>query len=199
MTGSAPRLILASGSPRRRELLTPLGIPFAVQCADIDESVLPDESPSAYALRVAAEKAEKVFERFPDSTVIGADTIVVLGDVNGVERILGKPLDDADAERMLRELRNREHQVLTAYSIRGPGGRKRDNIVCTIVGFDWMSDDDIRRYISTGEPRDKAGSYAIQGAGGVFVKRIVGSYSNVVGLPVAEVYADLRALGVVPS
>lgn len=193
MKSAASSLILASASPRRRELLEALGIEFGLQAADIDESVLPDESPTTYAVRLASEKAEHVAKTFPSSIVLGADTIVVLND-GGTERILGKPTDDADACSMLRALSGREHDVYTAYSIRAPG-LKKDNIVRTAVRFQSITDEEIRRYVNTGEPKDKAGAYAIQGNGGMFVRSINGSYSNVVGLPVAEVYDDLKALG----
>ena len=195
MTASSLRFVLASASPRRRELLEGLGVAFEIRAADIDERVRENEKPIEYARRLASEKAERVSEAEPGAVVLGADTIVVLSN-GGAEQILGKPSDKNDAFAMLRLLSNREHHVYTAYSIRSAEIRK-DNIVKTAVVFQPMSDDEIHRYVETGEPSDKAGAYAIQGIGGMFVKRIHGSYSNVVGLPVAELYEDLKALELV--
>lgn len=191
---SAP-LVLASGSPRRRELLASLGLAFTVDPVPTDESVAPGESPEAYVERVAHAKLVAALAHLdalhPESFVLTGDTTVVLGD-----RILGKPEDDADARSMLAGLMGRSHRVLTGI---GVGTRARGPIevelVSTEVRFRAATPDEIVRYVATGEGRDKAGSYAIQGIGGGFVEGIVGSYSNVVGLPVAETLGLLRRAG----
>jgi septum formation protein len=208
-------LVLASGSPRRQELLRAAGISFAVQPADIDETPLANEPPQAYAERMAQEKALVVSQKRPQDLVLGADTIVV---VDGA--ILGKPRDGEDACRMLRLLSGRTHQVITsvcltksvargqgtvvsanaepwvqAASERGSGNGKRDLKISsetTLVTIVELSDDEIRAYVATGEPMDKAGAYAIQGMASRWIPRIEGDYSNVVGLPVALVYRMLR-------
>src|SRR5687768_3660717 len=173
-------LILASASPRRAELLTSAGYAFAVDPADVDESFLPGETADTYAMRVARAKAQTVASRNPrDRVVLAADTVVVAGT-----EILGKPVDAADATRMLRRLSGIEHDVLTAVVASGPGGELTD-LVRTRVHFIELSDDDIAWYVGTGEPQGKAGAYAIQGRGARFVDRIEGSWSNVVGLPIA--------------
>jgi septum formation protein len=176
------QLILASASPRRAELLTQAGFDFAVDAADADERVLPGESPDAYVVRVALDKMRAVAARHPPTAVIlAADTTVVLEG-----EILGKPLHDADATRMLRLLSGNVHDVLTAVVVRGPAGELSD-VVRTKVHFLELSADDIAWYVGTGEPAGKAGAYAIQGRGARFVDRIDGSWSNVVGLPIATV------------
>lgn len=175
-------LILASASPRRSELLIQAGFEFEVDAADVDERVLPDESPDAYVARVAGDKAREVVVRHPSHAVIlAADTTVV---ANG--EILGKPLNDDDAARMLALLSGIEHDVLTAVVVKGPAGERAD-VVRTRVHFIELSADDIAWYIATREPEGKAGAYAIQGRGARFVDRIDGSWSNVVGLPIATV------------
>ena len=176
------RLILASASPRRSELLVQAGFEFDVDAADVDERVLPDESPGAYVARVAADKAREVAARHPSHAVIlAADTTVVAGG-----EILGKPRDDADAARMLTRLSGVEHDVLTAVVVTGPAGARAD-VVRTRVHFVELSAADIAWYIATREPEGKAGAYAIQGRGARFVDWIEGSWSNVVGLPIATV------------
>ena len=182
----SPRLVLASQSPRRRELLAQLGLSFDVRPSDADETVHPGEPPRDYVLRVAREKARAV----AGDLVLAADTAVVLGD-----EVLGKPADDADARRMLRALSGTEHEVLTAVVLRRDAALELDTVVSTRVVFAELSDREIDRYVSTGEPRDKAGAYAIQGAGGAFVRSVEGSVSNVVGLPLAETAALLRRAG----
>jgi septum formation protein len=184
--GPRPRLVLASQSPRRRELLAQLGLSFDVRPSDADETVHPGEPPRDYVLRVAREKARAV----AGDLVLAADTAVVLGD-----EVLGKPADDADARRMLRALSGTEHEVLTAVVLRRDAALELDTVVSTRVVFAELSDREIDRYVSTGEPRDKAGAYAIQGAAIAFVRSVVGSPSNVVGLPIAETVALLRRAG----
>jgi septum formation protein len=188
-------LILASASPRRQELLRNAGIPFAVQPADINEAPLAGESPRDCAERLAREKALAVFQRRPQNYVLGADTIVVVDDV-----ILGKPRDGDDAARMLRMLSGRTHAVITGVCLVGEkavGGQwpMATASETTLVTMCELSDDDIRNYIATGEPMDKAGAYAIQGIASRWIPRIEGDYSNVVGLPVALVYRMLREQG----
>ncbi len=187
-----PRLILASQSPRRRELLAGLGIALEIRPAATDESVVPGEPPRAYVARVAREKARAV----PGAVVLAADTAVVLGD-----EILGKPRDGADAARMLRALSGTRHEVLTAVCVRtmgagdAAGAREREALVATEVRFRALSDREIAWYVATGEPLDKAGAYALQGAGGALVDGVAGSVSGVVGLPLAEALALLAEAG----
>jgi septum formation protein len=184
-----PRLVLASESPRRRELLAQLGFSFEVRPARSDESVHPGEAPRDYVLRVAREKARAV----PGDLVLAADTAVVLG-----AEVLGKPRDPEDARRMLRALSATVHEVLTAVCVRrarpGPA-LELDEIVATRVRFAPLSARTIDWYVAGGEPLDKAGAYAIQGAGGAFVLSVEGSVSNVVGLPLAETADLLRRAG----
>jgi septum formation protein len=180
------RLVLASASPRRAELLRAAGIAFDVQPANIDEAVVAGESPAEYVSRLAEGKARAVHELDGDRTVLAADTAVV---VDG--HILGKPLDEGDAGRMLGMLSGRTHEVLTAVSIFHPGQIVDTRVDTTIVEFAPLSEDDISWYVSSGEPMDKAGAYAVQGLASRFVTRIEGSYSNVVGLPIALVYQML--------
>jgi septum formation protein len=174
---AAHRLVLASGSPRRRELLGLLGVPFDVVSPDVDESPFPGERPTDHVLRIASAKANVVARRRPESLVLAADTVVDLDD-----RILGKPVDAADAARMLRALSGREHQVHTGVVVADDV-----ELVTTVVRFDELFPADVERYVATGEPLDKAGAYAIQGAGAAFVREVRGSVTNVIGLPLAEV------------
>jgi len=180
-------LVLASASQRRQELLRNAGIAFAVQPADIDESPHDGESPVECAQRLAQEKALAVSRRRPQDCVLGADTIVVVD-----EKILGKPRDAADAARMLRLLSGRTHEVITGVCLVGPVGELRTASETTRVTMCEISDDNIKEYIATGEPMDKAGAYAIQGVASRWIPRIEGDYSNVVGLPVALVYRMLQ-------
>jgi septum formation protein len=194
-------LVLASASPRRHELLRNAGIPFVVQPTDIPEVPQQGEAPRSFAERMAREKALAVFRQRPDDFVLGADTIVVVE-----ARILGKPRDGADAARMLRLLSGRRHQVTTGVCLVGPQLRTENRkpetgfedvrSETTVVAMEALSDDDIRSYISSGEPMDKAGAYAIQGRASRWISRIEGDYSNVVGLPVSLVYKMLREGGV---
>jgi septum formation protein len=184
------RLILASASARRRELLTAAGVPFVVDPVEADERRLPDEPPVEYATRVALAKARAGLVRHPSDVVLGADTIVLVDDL-----VLGKPADEADAVAMLGRLSGRGHDVITGVALAWHG-HERSFAERTRVWFAPLSPDDIRSYVSTGEPRDKAGAYAIQGGAARFVTRVDGSYSNVVGLPVAAVLQYLTEAGV---
>jgi septum formation protein len=179
-------VILASASPRRADLLTAAGVAFEVRAVDVDEQPFDGESADGYVARVAADKATAC-PAAADAVVLAADTVVV---VDG--RILGKPADEADAARMLRLLSGRGHDVLTAVAVRR-GGTVAVEVDSTAVVFAPLSDADIAWYVASGEPRDKAGAYAVQGLASRFVQRIDGSYSNVVGLPVALVCRMLGA------
>ncbi len=183
------RLVLASSSPRRRELLTSAGFTFDVVPADIDERVRADESADVYVRRMALEKAEAVRVSVHDGTILAADTIVVVdGDV------LGKPIDDDDAVRMLTRLSGREHQVLTAVAVWWPDAAEPDlTMEKTRVWMRIIPAGEIAKVVATGEPRDRAGAYAIQGLASRWVTRIEGSYGTVVGLPVEAVDRLLRA------
>src|SRR5882672_11269847 len=178
------KLILASASPRRAEILRTVGWPFAALAVDIDESRRVGEEAVAYVERLARAKAEAAAPRVPGSTILGADTVVVIEN-----EILGKPIDDGDARRMLRLLRDRWHQVLTGIAlVNGETGSSTVAHEITEVRFAAMSEDEISWYVATGEPKDKAGAYAIQGQGARFIKQIRGDYFNVVGLPVRLLY-----------
>ena len=174
-------LVLASASPRRAELLRAAGFTFDVLVADVDEAVHPGEAPAAYVRRVAEAKGRAVASRAAGRRVLAADTTVVADGV-----ILGKPADAADATRMLRALSGRAHQVLTGVWLDGAC-----EMESTDVHFVPLSDEEIAWYVASGEPMDKAGAYAIQGLAARYISRIHGSYSNVVGLPIARVYAML--------
>ena len=187
------RLILASASPRRAELLRAAGFEFRVIAPDIDESVMAGESPEQYARRLAETKARAVFARGGCDPVLAADTVVV---VDGIP--LGKPTDEADAARMLRMLSGREHVVMTAVCLMtgaGPAEAGHTLVARTSVAFAPLSDTEIGWYVDSGEPCDKAGAYAVQGLAARFVTRIEGSYSNVVGLPMAVVYDLCKQAG----
>ena len=179
-------LILASSSPRRAELLQSAGYTFDVVVADVDESILEGESPSTYVRRLAAEKSAAV--QAADTIILGADTTVV---VDG--EVLGKPRDDEEAAAMLRRLSGRRHEVLTGISIR-QGSYEVGHVESTTVWFAELTKEDIAWYVASGEGRDKAGAYAIQGLASRFIPRIDGSYANVVGLPVAAVDELLRSV-----
>lgn len=190
-----PDLILASASPRRRELLEDLGLALVILPVDIDEAAREGEPVRDYAVRVAAEKCDAAVARQGATAlaVLAADTIVSIG-----HDILGKPADEAQAEAMLRRLAGRRHEVLTAYRIR-LGETMVERLVTTFVTFRSLDDKEVAAYLASGEWRGKAGAYAIQGIAGCFVTDIRGSFTNVVGLPVAEVVADLRALEALPG
>ena len=184
------RLILASASPRRSELLRNAGFTFEVLPADVEESPRAGETAEEYTVRVARDKAAAAAAAAgdPSAVVIAADTEVVID-----RRILGKPRDDADADRMLRLLSNAAHDVLTAVVIRAQG-REQTEVVVTRVWFVGMSDGEIDWYVRSGEPRGKAGAYAMQGLGARFIDRIEGSWSNVVGLPIHTVHRMIAGL-----
>lgn len=177
------KLILASGSPRRRELLTAVGWEFEAITAGIDESVKPGEDPVTYVQRLAKSKAEAVAAKLGRGLVLGADTTVVIDN-----QILGQPIDDDDARRMLQLLNDRWHEVLTGVAVVRVAGQSRVAYERTRVRFAEMSDTEIDWYVSTGEARGKAGAYGIQGAAGLFIKEIEGDYFNIVGLPIRLVY-----------
>lgn len=179
-------LVLASASPRRSELLRNAGIPFEIHPADIDETPLPAEDAKSCAERLALEKARAVACLRPDNVVLGADTVVV---VDG--QILGKPVDAADAARMLRLLSGRDHRVITGVCL-VVNGECSVASETTVVKMVPISAQEIADYVATGEPLDKAGGYAIQGLASRWIPRIEGDYGNVVGLPVALVYRMLR-------
>jgi septum formation protein len=183
----ARQIILASRSPRRSELLTAAGISFEVLAADIDETPHVNETPVAYVERLAIEKARAVLALRPDARILGADTTVTIGG-----EILGKPIDKDHAFRMLRKLSGAVHDVHTGVALVS-AQRVRAAVETTRVWFAEMTDEDISWYVGTGEPVDRAGAYAIQGYASRFIPRIEGSYSNVVGLPVALVSSILKA------
>ena len=189
--------VLASSSPRRRELLCNAGIAFEIQAEEVPEVHTPGEKPIDFALRLACAKADAVARNRPQDFVLGADTIVI---VEG--EILGKPTDAKDAARMLRLLSNKSHEVTTAVclacpAISGQHPEKLTAFETTRVHMSALSDEDIAAYIATGEPMDKAGAYAIQGIASRWIDRIEGDYFNVVGLPVALVYGMLRTSGAI--
>jgi nucleoside triphosphate pyrophosphatase len=191
-------LVLASASPRRQEILRNAGISFTVRAADVDETPRAGESPRDCAERLAREKALAVWKMRPQDLVLGADTVVAVD-----ETILGKPVDASDAVRMLRLLSGRVHQVITGACLVKPvvGGQGsgasevRTASETTLVTVTELSDEEIRAYVATGEPMDKAGAYAIQGMASRWIPRIEGDYSNVVGLPLALVCRMLRETG----
>jgi septum formation protein len=182
-------LVLASASPRRQELLRNAGIEVVVHPTDIVEVPQAGETPRASAERLASEKAAAIASQYPERFILGADTIVV---VNG--EMLGKPSDAEDAKRMLRLLSGRQHEVITGVCLIGPEFREVSSETTT-VQFSELTQPEIAYYVSTGEPMDKAGGYAIQGIASRWIPRIEGDYSNVVGLPVARVYQMLRKRG----
>ena len=186
-------LVLASASPRRRDLLTAIGIHFQVVPANIDEGAADNESPAAHVKRLALAKARQVSEKIPDLWVLGADTIVVKD-----KQILGKPRDKQEAKRMLSILSHATHTVYTGYALvhaRQPE-KERIRYVRSNVLIRRLSPEEIATYVGTGEPMDKAGAYAVQGIGAAIVERVSGSYTNVVGLPLCEVTRDLKELGI---
>lgn len=188
--GSINRLILASGSPRRKEFLSSLRLTFEVQVPGILEDPKPNESARDYVLRLAMEKCADIAQRNPAAAVLAADTTVILP--GPPEEILGKPIDLADAAVMLRKLSGRTHLVSTAYCLRSPTGEQRAEVISASVEFVELSEKDIEAYVASGEPLDKAGAYAIQGGAARFVKTISGSYTSIVGLPLAEVAQALK-------
>ncbi len=211
MPGPAPTLVLASASPRRHELLGRLGAPFEVRVADVDETMRAGERPADLVRRLAVDKARAGLAAAPepDVVVVGADTVVTI-DLE----VLGKPVDGADAARMLRRLSGRTHRVLTGVAVarrRTVAPRSADpavvvgaatsldvEVVVTDVVFEDLADADVAWYVATGEPLDKAGAYALQGAGAVLVREVRGSPDNVIGLPLATTRRLLAAAGIDP-
>jgi septum formation protein len=184
------KLVLASASPRRSELMELAGIPFTVVPADICEDVLPGELPDDHVMRLSREKAQAVTATKAGRYYIGADTVVVLDD-----RIMGKPSDEAEAFQMLKSLSGRAHQVITGITLLDSDtGVIISQSVTTDVYFKELTDQEINDYIATGCPMDKAGAYAIQGRAVHFVRAISGSYSNVIGLPMTELYELIDTL-----
>ena len=184
------RVVLASASPRRRDLLNLIGIAHEVRPANIDETMRPREAPRRYAERLSREKASAVATRDPDLITIGADTVVVIN-----RKVLGKPADADDAARMLRMLSGREHTVITAVAV-SRGRKLRSAIEEVRVKFRQLRDDEIDEYIAMGEPMDKAGAYGIQGYGATIVERIEGDYFAVMGLPLVRLVGLMRDVGV---
>jgi septum formation protein len=182
-------LVLASASPRRRDLLGQLGLTFTVAAADIDETPRPGEPAADYVLRLAREKARTVAARHPEAWVLAADTTVALG-----AELLGKPRDAAEARAMLSRLSGRTHEVHTGVALAGRA--EASTVVATRVTFRTLSAEEIAWYAGTGEPLDKAGAYAVQGRGGFLVARVDGSPTNVIGLPLGETLALLAGAGV---
>jgi septum formation protein len=185
------RLVLASASPRRLQLLERIGVrPDAVVPADVDESVPRGELPRQHATRLAREKAQAVAAREPDALVLAADTVVAVG-----RRILPKVEDEATLRACMRLLSGRRHRVLTGVALAIPGGAMRERLVETMIAMKRLSEEEIDYYASHGEWHGKAGGYALQGYGEVYVRHIAGSYSNVVGLPLAETRLLLKSAG----
>jgi len=182
-------LILASGSPRRKQMLTDLRLPFTIDPADVDETPLPDEPADAMVLRLARDKADVVAARHPHDWVLASDTTVALES-----HVLGKPKDADDARRMLNLLQGRTHQVHTAICLR-KGSEVYDMIDTSNVTFRAMTPEQIDWYVATGEPLDKAGAYAIQGTGGLFIERLDGSFATVMGLCTEKLCNLLDTLG----
>lgn len=192
---SCPDIVLASASPRRADLLESAGISARMCPSSIDESCLPGETPEGHALRLASAKAREVSAKCSGRFFIGADTIVVIDD-----EIMGKPVDSIDAERMLRKLSDSSHAVITAYTVLdAQTGEEISEAVTTLVYFRHLHDEEIHAYIASGCPFDKAGAYAIQGAAAQMIRRIEGSYTNVVGLPLCEIVEALRKMGAIFS
>lgn len=200
MPGPFVQLLLASGSPRRKEMLGQLGVTFDVVSPDVNEATIFGEEPSAYVKRVTRAKMDATRSLLASTRVnyraiLTADTAVVLGD-----RILGKPASDAESFEMIASLSGTTHQVLSCYLLCDVSGRaERLRVVSTDVIFRSLSTQEVREYVASGEGRDKAGAYAIQGRAGAFVSSIHGSYSSVVGLPLSELVEDLREFGLLGS
>ena len=183
------RIILASQSPRRRELMEMLQIPYEAVVSEVEEIVPEDISPDALVEALALQKAQAVFAQYPQGCVIGADTIVYIDG-----EIVGKPKDDADAASILRKLQGRSHEVYTGVAVLTPNGTQVRHDI-THVTFAPMTEQEISWYVATGEPRDKAGAYGIQGPGGIFVDRVEGNYFTVIGLPLPLLYRMLIKAG----
>ncbi len=202
-------LVLASASPRRAEILAALGIPFQIDPANVAEEIRPGESAEQAASRLAAEKADEVARRRPDAWVLAADTLVVLdsdspGDPihnsqfrihNSTPWILGKPQSDTESAEILRRLSGRRHRVVTAVRLRRADDPGWEIVDASSVKIALLSEEEIGWYVATGEPRDKAGAYAVQGLGARFIEAVEGSYTNVMGLPARAVYRLLTDAG----
>jgi len=190
------KLILASSSLRRAEILANAGLPFTVLSSPVDESPVPGEAPAALVQRLANAKADVVTARaVSPAIVLGADTVVVLDD-----KILGKPRSTEEARHMLQQLSGRTHSVLTGVAlIRLPDGERRQFVESTFVHFRPITEEELSSYLATGEPHDKAGAYGIQGPAGRYIPRIEGCYFNVVGLPLSRVLIELQSLGWSPN
>jgi septum formation protein len=188
------RFVLASSSPRRRELLKSIGLEFDVVPSHVPEQRADGETPEEYVARLSREKARAIAEKHPDRWIIAADTTVVLGD-----QVLEKPVDDADAKRMLSAISGDTHVVFTGVTLRRIEPVYTDtHVTATEVRMLPMTPHDIDWYVATGEPLDKAGAYAAQGLGGMFIDSIHGSFTNVVGLPLASLFQMLRKAGIDP-
>jgi septum formation protein len=186
-----PRIILASASPRRADLLRQIGIEFELAPSQVAEKPHPDEAPADYIIRIARAKVIAVARKYEGGLIIGADTVVVLDG-----RMLGKPSDKVEAEWMLGELSGNWHAVMTGIALYDIATRREAaDYAKTLVRFAQLTDKEIQWYVDTGEPMDKAGAYGIQGLGGLFVDEIAGNYYNVVGLPIPLVYRLARQLG----
>ena len=191
MPAREPRIILASASPRRAELLSQIGVEFELAPSPVEERPHPDEAPPDYITRIARAKVIAVARHRESGLVIGADTVVVLDG-----RLIGKPEDRADAQDLLRQLSGRWHAVMTGVALYDVETRHEvADYDKTLVKFGQLTDREIEWYVNTGEPMDKAGAYGIQGLGGLFVDEIAGNYYNVVGLPIPLVYRLARRLG----
>ena len=186
-------LILASASPRRKELLESINVPFVVAPSDVEELPRDGEAPVVHAQRLAEEKASDVSKKYPASWILGADTIVVIDGL-----VLGKPNSEAEAVRMLSTLAGRTHVVFTGYAILNSRFPEKKTVSCarSEVFIRELSQEEIAAYVQTREPMDKAGAYAIQGVGAAIVENVCGSYTNVVGLPLCEVTRDFKKLGI---
>ncbi len=187
---TGPPIVLASQSPRRRELLQQLGLAFQVEPARVDESLLPGEDAAEHVRRLALEKARAVAARRPEALVIAGDTAVVLDD-----QVMAKPRDTEDAVAMLLRLQGKTHRVETGVAVAVPGGRALADVVGADVTFRAFDEDFARAYVATGEPMDKAGAYGIQGHGAALVEAVAGDYFAVVGLPIARVVVMLEEGG----
>ncbi|MFH1058296.1 MAG: Maf family protein [Pseudomonadota bacterium] len=184
-------LVLASASPRRQQMLSDLGLAYSLAPSQVEETIPPGEPAPAAAQRLARIKAAAAFVQWPDRVVLAADTVVVLGG-----EILGKPTDRDDARRMLRALSGREHQVLTGYCLTWPG-REEVGLAESRVRFRTLMEAEVEAYLTSGEPMDKAGAYAVQGLAAAFVEEVAGSYTNVVGLPLARVVGLMLREGLI--
>ena len=185
------QIILASASPRRKDLFSYLGLDFTVTIPHVDEQARQGEHPEDFCHRISIDKAAIAIRDYPDALIIAADTIVVIDGM-----ILGKPHDDKEAFDYLTLLEGRTHEVYTGYTIMYKGENKT-KVIRTRVHFRAMTAEEILWYIATREPLDKAGAYAVQGIGSIFVDRVEGSYTNVIGLPLSDLYYDLKGFGIV--